>query len=411
MHCKPHFRGCITHGRIHNRVRHDPRKSALAHVVWNPLPGTRRPMSGTNPGRPDFDGLVYTHDRMPGYRRRRCGRGFAYFSPGGNVLKNGAEIARIRSLAVPPAYEDVWICRLPNGHLQATGIDARKRKQYRYHPLWLELANETKFGELPDFVRALPVIRSAVRRELSRESLTRDRVIAGVVAMLELTGYRVGSRRYARDNGTFGIASLLTRHIKAAGDHVEVVFPGKAGAEHHAEIDAPRLLGLINELQELPGQHLFRYCDDAGECHDIGTADVNEWLKQAAGGDFTAKQFRTWKATLLCARALATAPPPTGRGALRRAMALAIGETAAELNHTPAVCRKYYIHPALNQSFADGELFRIMHTRAPRLRRSDGTASLHADERRVYRILTRVPSGRLRKKVVNPIRANGRMQL
>ncbi len=332
--------------------------------------------------------LVYTSDRMPGYKRVRQGRGFSFFLPDGSTLADRMERKRILSLAVPPAYTGVWICMLENGHLQATGMDARGRKQYRYHPGWHLHAGDRKFTLLPSFAAALPRIRAQVKRDLARPSLTRGRVIAGITALLDITGYRIGNSRYARDNRSFGLSSLLSRHLREEDGQLHLRFRGKSGQAHDTWITSPRLAGLINDLQDLPGQHLFRYEDSTGGWHDIGTADVNEWLKEVGGGEYTAKQFRTWKATVLCALELAREEPPDTRTACERVIREAIRTTAAILHHTPATCRKYYIHPALLAAYRSGDLFRIMKAPPPRLRRSDGTAGLHVDERRVFKVIT-----------------------
>lgn len=329
--------------------------------------------------------LVFTSDHMPGYTRTRRGRGFAYRLPDGGKLADSLEIARIRSLAVPPAYRDVWICQLANGHLQATGIDARGRKQYRYHPAWHGHAADRKFTRLLAFLKVLPKLRAAVRRELQAEDLTRSRVIAGIVRLLDETGYRIGSPRYVKENGSYGLSSLLSRHLKEEDGVLRLKFRGKAGALHEAEVTSPLLASLVAELQELPGQHLFSYETEDGTVHDLGTGDVNQWLHEVSGEEITAKQFRTWKATLLCARHLSAEPPPESAVARKAAVNRAIRETAATLNHTPATCRKYYIHPAILHAYETGELHRRMHKPAPRA--TAGTAGLHADERRVIALL------------------------
>ena len=335
--------------------------------------------------------LIYTSDQMPGYRRLRQGKKFTFILPDGRRLLDPGEEQRIRSLAIPPAYEDVWICTCENGHLQATGIDARGRKQYRYHKLWHESAADRKFGTLTEFALALSKIRAAMRRELSRPELTRERVIAGIVYLLDLTGYRIGNSKYAKENHTFGLSSLLSHHLIEESGQLKLNFIGKAGQEHYAEIVSPRLARLVSELQELPGQHLFRYEDEAGNWHDIGTSDVNQWLKDAGGGDYTAKQFRTWKATVLCARELAKAPPPNACSTQKRVVNQAIKATAAKLNHTPATCRKFYIHPALIDAFGTGELYQVMKSPPPRLRKSNGSSLLHSEERRVFKIISAQP--------------------
>lgn len=331
--------------------------------------------------------LVFTTDQMPGYKRIRKGKGFAFILPDGGVLSDKEERRRILSLAVPPAYENVWICLLPNGHLQATGIDARRRKQYRYHLAWHESAADRKFGLLIDFAKALPKIRAQVTRDLANRAITRERVIAGIVALLDLTGYRIGNSRYEKENRSYGLSSLLMRHVKEEDGQLMLRFRGKSGNEHETEVSNPRLSRLVEELQDLPGQHLFRYEDDSGVFHDIETEDVNDWLKEVGGGEYTAKQFRTWRATLLCAKELAKEPPPEAVTNQRRVFRDAIKATALKLHHTPATCRKYYIHPNLEKTFATGELYQVMHGLAPRLKRSDGTAGLRTDERRVFKLI------------------------
>ncbi len=334
-------------------------------------------------------GLVFTSDSMPGYSRLKQGKGFSFKCPDGSLLASKTERKRILSLAIPPAYEKVWICLKPNGHLQATGLDARSRKQYRYHPNWHEHSANLKFGLLPDFAKSLPKMRSHYRKSLTHPALDRERVIAGIVCLMDQTGYRIGNARYEKQNRSYGLSSLLSRHAKESDNgNVILCFRGKSGQPHEAEIADPLLLQLVEDLQDLPGQHLFRYEDEGGELHDIDSSDVNEWLKEVTGGDFTAKQFRTWKATVLCARALKAAPLAATNAGMNRAINQAIALTAGHLNHTKATCRKYYIHPALLIRYRDGMLQRIMDSPAPRLRKADGSAALHADERRVLKIIT-----------------------
>jgi len=293
-------------------------------------------------------------------------------------------------LAVPPAYEGVWICMLENGHLQATGLDQRGRKQYRYHPEWHRLAGSRKFQELSGFAKALPAIRRKVRAALIDEGLERDRIIAGIVTLLDQTGFRIGNRRYVNENHSFGLASLLTRHVRENGEGLQLRFKGKAGKEHRAQIDDTELIALVEELQELPGQYLFCH-RDGRRWRPVESGDVNAWLKDISGGDFTAKQFRTWRATVMCARELGREPPPEGKTALKRAETIAIRTTAERLHHTPATCRSYYIHPAIFRAYRSGDLYRRMTSPAPRLRKSDGSALLRADERRVLAVIEAFP--------------------
>lgn len=342
--------------------------------------------------------LVFTHDAMPGYTRRRSGKGFSYRTPEGGVLKSKSERERITSLVIPPAYESVWICRLPNGHLQATGLDQRGRKQYRYHPEWHLLAGDRKFHLLPEFVKALPRIRRRITNALSEEGLSRERIIAGIVALLDSTGFRIGNHRYAKENRSFGITSLLSRHLSEGEGEWVLRFKGKSGKEHEAQIRDAKIAALINELQEIPGQRLFRHEDEAGGWHDIGSSDVNSWLKEIGGGEFTAKQFRTWKATLRCATELGKLPPGESEAACKRAEVAAIRVTAEALNHTMATCRKYYIHPGILKAYRSGDLHRAMLAKPPRMRRTDESAKLRANERRVLALIEKYPARPRRRR-------------
>jgi DNA topoisomerase-1 len=329
------------------------------------------------------------------------GRGFSYRLPGGDLLEDRSERARISSLAVPPAYEDVWICMRENGHLQATGIDQRGRKQYRYHPDWHRRAGDRKFQEIANFAKALPAIRRKVREALTSEGLEYDRIIAGIVTLLDKTGFRIGNRRYVQENHSFGLASLLTRHVRDSDDGLQLRFKGKAGKEHRAQINDAQVIALVEELQELPGQYLF--CHRNGRrWKPVESGDVNAWLKEISGGDFTAKQFRTWRATVMCARELGHEPPPQGKTALKKAETAAIRTTAERLHHTPATCRSYYIHPAIFRAYRTGDLHRRMNSPAPRLRKSDGSALLHADERRTLAVIEAFPQQRKRPAATAP---------
>lgn len=331
--------------------------------------------------------LVFSHDRMPGYARRRQGQGWCFLLPEGGVLTDLSERRRLLSLAIPPAYQQVWICMNPQGHLQATGIDDRGRKQYRYHPDWSALSADRKFTGLAEFARALPQLRRRVAAALASGGFEKDRIVAGIVGLLDQTGYRIGNRRYVIENRSYGLVSLLSRHLIQEDGQWILRFRGKSGQWHRAKVRSGRLSELIRDLHELPGQQLFRYESGPDEWSDIGTSDVNAWLKEAGGGEFTAKQFRTWRATVHCARALA-ALPPGGTAAERRSAELsAIRLTAAALNHTPATCRKYYIHPAIHRAFESGQLHKAMLSRPPKFPAGDPASLLRADERRVLRLI------------------------
>lgn len=293
-------------------------------------------------------GLVYVSDESPGIRRRRRGTGFAYQSPDGALLRDAGELTRIRKLAIPPAYSQVWICPLPHGHLQATGRDSRGRKQYRYHLNWRSARDETKFDRMQAFGAALPRIRARVKRDLAApvgESVLRETVIAAIVRLLDATLVRVGNDEYARSNGSFGLTTLRNRHAAVQGHELTLRFRGKSGVSHEVALQDRRVARVVKRCQALPGQELFQYLDDAGTAHTVGSVDVNDYLREASGGEFTAKDFRTWHGSVLALqlwRALdaAEAAAPTLAGAKRL-----LAEVAARLGNTVAVCRKAYVHP------------------------------------------------------------------
>lgn len=290
-------------------------------------------------------GLRYVSDATPGIRRLRRGKRFLYRDANGKPMRDARTIARIRSLAIPPAYEDVWICPDPRGHIQATGRDARGRKQYRYHAEWHAARNETKFERMLDFAHALPQIRKAVARDLAREGLPKQKVLAAVVRLLENTCIRIGNEEYARANDSFGLTTLRDRHVRVAGSRVRFEFRGKRGKQHRCQIDDRRLARVVAHCQAIPGAELFQYVDEAGERRSIGSGDVNEYLRAISGEQFSAKDFRTWSATLnagVALLALGTIEPLTER---RRQMLTAVDDVAKRLNNTRAVCRKFYIHP------------------------------------------------------------------
>ena len=301
-------------------------------------------------------GLVYVHEDDPGLRRRRSAEGFIYLDADGKPVRDEKALARIRTLAIPPAYEDVWICSDPQGHIQATGRDARGRKQYRYHPDWRAARDETKFAHMAAFGKALPTIRARAQADLKSRSLTHDKVVATVVRLLELTLIRVGNDQYARDNMSFGLTTLRNRHVKAQGAALVFEFKGKSGIKHRTGVKDRRLVRIITSLQALPGQRLFQYVDAGGELRPVGSADVNAYLRAITGRDFTAKDFRTWAGTLAAAKALAMQPLPGGEAELKHLTTLCVKATAGLLGNTPAVCRAAYIHPGVLAAFADHRL-------------------------------------------------------
>ena len=299
-------------------------------------------------------GLRYGTDSRAGIQRRRRGRGFIYLDPDGRRIRDEATLARIRKLAIPPAWTDVWICPAENGHLQATGRDARGRKQYRYHTLWRAHRDEIKFDRLIEFAEALPRIRRRTTRDLGRSGLPREKVLAGIVRLLELTLIRVGNEEYARLNQSFGLTTMRGRHARATASGVRFRFRGKSGHLHEVGIQDRRLARLVRRCQELPGQDLFQYVDDEGEIRDVRSEDVNEYLRDAARADITAKDFRTWAGTVSAYRALRGEEPPASTAAARKTIVRVMRETAERLGNTPAVARQAYVHPAVIEAYADG---------------------------------------------------------
>jgi DNA topoisomerase I len=301
-------------------------------------------------------GLRYVSDAAPGIRRRRSGSGFVYTSPDGDRVDDPETLSRIRSLAIPPAWTDVWICLSPRGHLQATGRDARGRKQYRYHAKWRSERDGTKYHRMAAFGRALPRIRERVEADLALPGLPRERVLATVVRLLETTGIRVGNPEYARTNGSYGLTTLRDKHVYINGANVRFAFRGKSGKKHAIDVHDQRLASIVRRCRDIPGYDLFQYVDDAGERRSIGSGDVNDYLRETAGEDFTAKDFRTWTGTVLAACAFRDLEPCASQAEAKRAAVSAIECVAAQLGNTPSVCRKSYIHPSVIESYLDGTL-------------------------------------------------------
>ena len=303
-------------------------------------------------------GLIYVSDSEPGIRRRRRGSGFYYVSPADRILRSKAVLRRIASLAVPPAYEDVWICTNPRGHIQATGRDARGRKQYRYHARWRAGRDLAKFDRMVDFGRALPKLRRRLRHDLGRRGLPREKVLAVIVSMLDSTRARIGNVEYAR-NKSFGLSTLRNRHVEFVRDGRALLrFRGKGGTRHEIVVDDKRLTRLVKQCQELPGQQLFQYVDDDGGRCPVGSGEVNDYLREAMAGEFTAKDFRTWGATMKAVILLSRMPlpaPPSDRGCKAR-IARVVRRVAKELHNTPAVCRKSYINPAVFEAWRRGKI-------------------------------------------------------
>jgi DNA topoisomerase-1 len=314
------------------------------------MPRTKTPRPA-----PLANGLVYVNPDMPGLRRFRQGEHFRYKDATGAWVRDPDEIARIRSLAIPPAYTDVWICPLPNGHLQATGIDARGRKQYRYHPDWRLLKDESKFERLEAFGQALPRIRARVARDLgdggTGAALGRERVLATLVRLLDTTFMRVGNEEYASTNGSYGLTTLRNKHAAVRGGSLKLRFRGKSGVMHETEVDDPRVAKVVRACQQLPGQDLFQYVDDEGQPHGLSSTDVNDYLREAAGENFTAKDFRTWHGTVQALELTRLACDSANCGdatpSMRYSAKEIIAAVAKQLGNTPAVCKKAYVHPAV----------------------------------------------------------------
>ena len=303
-------------------------------------------------------GLRYVSDLTPGMRRIRAGKGFRYTGSDGRSLRDPPTLARIKRLAIPPAWTDVWICPDPRGHLQATGRDARGRKQYRYHARWRAVRDAVKYDRMLAFAEALPRIRERTDRDLERPGMPRDKVLATVVRLLEETRIRVGNDEYRKENGTYGLTTLLNRHVEVVGAEVQFSFRGKSGKHHSVELHDRRMARIIKRVREIPGQELFKYVDENGEAKTIDSADVNDYVGEIAGKEFTAKDFRTWAGTILAARFLreATAEAATNSRGAKKLLVRAIAMVAEELGNTPAVAKKGYIHPAVIAAYLAGGL-------------------------------------------------------
>lgn len=301
-------------------------------------------------------GLQYVSDEMPGIRRKRSGKSFIYFEPNGDRIKDEKTIQRINSLAIPPAYKDVWICPLENGHLQATGRDAKGRKQYRYHPLWRSIRDQTKFSRMIAFSQALPDIRRRIEHDLALPGLPKQKVLATVLKLMELTRIRVGNEEYAKTNESYGLTTLHNDHVNVVGSKVHFEFRGKSGVDHAIDINDKQLAKIVKRCQDLPGQDLFQYLDENKQPQDIKSSDVNDYLREITGQDFTAKDFRTWGGTVLAASHLAEIGKFTSQTAAKKNITQAIKTVSSYLGNRPATCRKYYIHPGVLEAYLDESL-------------------------------------------------------
>jgi DNA topoisomerase-1 len=332
--------------------------------------------------------LTYVTDATPGIRRIARRGEFVYQHPSGEHLTADEDLERIRALAVPPAWTEVWISPSAKGHLQATGRDARGRKQYRYHAAWRATRDDAKFERLSAFARALPRLRARVAEDMRRQGLPREKVIATIVHLLEETLIRVGNDEYARDNGSYGLTTLRNEHVAINGGKLVFRFVGKGGKRHNVDVHSPRLARIVRRLRELSGQELFQYLDDDGVARSIGSSDVNDYLRDTMGDEFSAKDFRTWQGTVLAASALAVVGPQTTVAEAKRTVNEAIAATAARLGNTPAICRKCYVHPAVIDAYSDG-----LTIDARSLDKAGAAFSLTPAERAVLRLLD-APSAR-----------------
>jgi DNA topoisomerase I len=337
--------------------------------------------------------LRYVSDDRPGIRRRRAGEGFRYVRPDGTAVRDEPTLRRIKSLVIPPAWTDVWITTDPRGHLQATGRDAKGRKQYRYHPRWRAVRDETKYERMLAFGAALPTIRARVDADLARPGLPREKVLATVVRLLEATLIRVGNEEYTRENRSYGLTTLRNRHVDVNGSELRFEFRGKSGKEHRVAVRDRRLAGVIRRLQELPGQEIFQYVDQEGARHSIDSDDVNAYLREISGLELSAKDFRTWAGTVLCAVALRQVEACTSETEAKRNVAGVIKSVAQQLGNTPAVCRACYVHPAvIDAYFASYDRAPLAQALGQRLKATaeNGDADLGADEAAVMRLLRRL---------------------
>jgi len=331
-------------------------------------------------------GLRYVTDASPGIRRRRAGRGFTYIGPDGKRIADAEQVAWIRSLAIPPAWTDVWICTSRRGHLQATGCDARGRKQYRYHPDWRAVRDDAKYGRMIAFGQALPAIRRQVDADLRRHGLPRERVLAAVVRLLEKTRLRIGNEEYVRDNRSYGLTTLRDRHAEVGSSRIRFRFRSKGGRISDVELSDARLARIVARCQDLPGQELFAYLDEDGEVRPIGSSDVNAYLREITGQDFSAKDFRTWSGTVLAAWALKEFEAVDSEAKAKRNVVRAVEEVAEWLGNTPAVSRRSYVHPAVIDAYLDGDVVRAARKTADRTLRN-GLRRLSPQEAAVLALL------------------------
>lgn len=307
-----------------------------------------------------LSGLRYVRADCLQIKRKKVGRGFSYLNPNGDRITNDAELERLKSLTIPPALTDVWICHLPNGHLQATGRDAKRRKQYFYHPDWRKIRSQHKFARMLLFGASLPLIRATTAQHLQQQGLPREKVLAAVIQLLETTLIRVGNDHYAKKNCSYGLTTLRDRHVDIKGSKIQFEFRGKSGVDHEIKLQDRRLANVIKQCQEIPGYEIFKYYDDSGDRHFIDSGDVNAYLQQITEQDFSAKDFRTWAGTLLTAIELNDLGEFDSEKKASKNITQAIKNTAKQLGNRPATCRNYYVHPAIIEAYKNGSLFDLM---------------------------------------------------
>ncbi|GAB3645284.1 DNA topoisomerase IB [Ramlibacter alkalitolerans] len=339
-------------------------------------------------------GLVYVSDEERGIRRERKREGFTYFKPDGEPLRDEAALERIRKLAIPPAYTDVWICPKANGHLQATGRDARGRKQYRYHPQFREARESTKYEHMFEFARALPAIRGQLAQHMALRGLPREKVLATVVHLLETTLIRVGNDDYARENKSYGLTTLRNPHVKVEGAELRFQFKGKSGKTWRLQVKDRRIARIVRACQDLPGQRLFQYRDEAGEVREVTSADVNAYLREITGSDITAKDFRTWAGTVMAALALQEFEAFDTQATQKKNIRQAIERVSARLGNTPTICRKCYVHPEVLNAYVEGNLLLEIKGEVEKELRED-LATLKPEEAAVLAML----EGRLKRSL------------
>ncbi len=334
-------------------------------------------------------GLRYVSDTSPGIRRKRAGKHFSYLGLDGKPIHDAEILRRIRSLGIPPAWTNVWICPKPNGHIQATGRDARGRKQYRYHPRWREVRDETKYNRMIEFGEALPAIRASITHDLKLPGLSHEKVLAAVVWLLDTTAIRIGNEAYARENKSFGLTTLRNRHVAIADSKIHFHFRGKSGKEHSVTVQNRQLARIIKRCQDLPGHELFQYLDDEGKRYTIESADVNDYLRQISGHDFTAKDFRTWAGTVFATDALYELGTFETQTEAKKNIGQAIEVAAEHLGNTKTICRKCYVHPGVIDAYLEGSLLPHLDEQAKLPTQSTDTDSngLHPEEVRVLEYL------------------------